>query len=120
MTIANRPSERPPLLLDLGAEDLRSGLLGLVVALVEVVKEALRLQAVNRMERGSLTEEEVERLGQALMALEAALEQIKVELGITQSVKTVRDSLDRLVRDVVSTALTPPINSGAEEPWERP
>ena len=113
MSMANQHPERGPAVLDLGAEDLRSGLLGLVVALVEVIKEALWLQAVNRMERGSLTEAEVERLGEALMALEGALEQIKEELGIGPSVKAVRDSLDDLVRDMVATVLAPRINIGA-------
>ena len=88
-------------------EDLKSGVLGLVVALVEIIKEALRLQAVKRMEGGSLTEDEVERLGEALMDLDAAIEKIKLEMGITESVKAVRDSLDRAVDDAIDSIVNP-------------
>lgn len=93
--------------LDIDEKDLKSGVLGLVVALVEIIKEALRLQAIKRMEGGSLTEEEVERLGEALMDLDAAIEGIKVELGIAESVKAVRDGLDRVVDDVIDNILDP-------------
>ena len=87
--------------------DLRNGVLGLVVALVEIIKEALRLQAVKRMEGGSLTEEEVERLGEALMDIDAAIEKIKVELGVAEAVKSVRDGLDRVVDDLFDGVLNP-------------
>lgn len=95
------------MIVDLDEKDLKSGILGLVVALVEIIKEALRLQAVKRMEGGSLTEEEIERLGKALMELDAAIEKIKLEMGIAESVKAVRDGLDRAVQDVVDTILDP-------------
>lgn len=93
--------------IDLSDQDLKGGVLGLVVALVEIIKEALRLQAVKRMEGGSLTPEEVERLGQALMDLDTAIERMKVELGITNAVKAVRDGLDRVVDDVIDSILDP-------------
>lgn len=93
--------------VDIDEKDLKSGVLGLVVALVEIIKEALRLQAIKRMEGGSLTEEEVERLGEALMDLDAAIEGIKVELGIAESVKAVRDGLDKVVDDVIDNILNP-------------
>jgi hypothetical protein len=95
------------MILDIAEEDLKSGVLGLVVALVEIIKEALRLQALKRMEGGSLTEAEVERLGEALMDLDAAIEKIKLEMGITESVKAVRDGLDRAVDDAIDGILNP-------------
>ncbi len=88
------------MILDIDQEDLSKGVLGLVVALVEIIKETLRLQAVKRMEGGSLTEEEMGRLGEALMNLDAAIDRIKTQLGIEESVKSVRQSLDRLVEDL--------------------
>ena len=42
------------------------------------------------MEGGTLTEEETNRLGEALMDLDAAIEEMKIEQGITESVKSVR------------------------------
>lgn len=95
------------MILDISEKDLKNGVLGLVVALVEIIKEALRLQALKRMEGGSLTEEEVEKLGEALMDLDAAIEKIKVEMGISESVKAIRDGLDKAVDDVIDTILNP-------------
>jgi len=93
--------------VDIDEENLKSGVLGLVVALVEIIKDALQLQAVKRMEGGSLTEEEMERLGEALMDLDVAIEGLKVEQGLTESVKAVRDGLDSVVDDVLDTMLSP-------------
>ncbi len=93
--------------VNIDEKSLKDGVLGLVVALVEIIKEALRLQALRRMDAGSLTEAEVERLGEALMDLDAAIHQIKMELGIEESVKSVRDGLDRAVNDVVDSILNP-------------
>ncbi len=95
------------MILDLSEQDLKSGVLGLVVALVEIIEEALRLQALRRMEAGSLSLAEIERLGQALSELEGAIERLKAETGSTESVKAVRDSLDKAVADAVGSLLDP-------------
>ena len=79
----------------------------MVVALVEIIKDALRLQAMRRMEGGSLTEEEIDRLGRALMDLDNAIEEMKKEQGITESVKSVRDGLDDIVDDVINKIINP-------------
>ncbi len=93
--------------VNIDEKDLKNGILGLVVALVEIIKETLRLEAVRRMEGGSLTEEEVGRLGEALMDLDAAIDQIKTDLGVREAVKAVRDGLDRAVEDALDTLLNP-------------
>jgi len=87
--------------------NLKSGVLGLVLALVEVIRDALKIQALKRMESGSLSEEECERLGKALMDLDIALEEIKEEQGITESVRAVRDGLDDIVDDVIDKLINP-------------
>lgn len=88
-------------------ENLKSGVLGLVLALVEVIRDALKIQALKRMEGGSLTEEECERLGKALMELDLALEQIKEEQGVAEAVRAVRDGLDGIVDDVIDRIANP-------------
>lgn len=95
------------MVISLDEKSLKHGVLGLVIALVEVIRDALRLQAMKRMEGGSLTEEEVERLGEALMELDSAIEEIKEEQGITESVRSVRDGLDHLVDDILDRMINP-------------
>jgi len=97
--------------IDIDEKNLKHGVLGLVVALVEIIKDALRLQALKRMEGGSLTEEEMERLGEALMDLDTAIEEMKKEQGITESVKSVRDGLDNIVDELLDKMINP-------ERWE--
>ena len=94
-------------MLDIDEKSLKHGVLGLVIALVEVIRDALKLQAMKRMEGGSLTEEEMERLGEALMDLDIAIEEIKEEQGIAESVKSVRDGLDEIVDDVLDRMINP-------------
>ena len=93
--------------IDINEGNLKSGVLGLVLALVEVIRDALKIQALKRMEGGSLSEEECERLGKALMELDIALEVIKEQQGITESVRAVRDGLDEIVDDVIDKLINP-------------
>jgi hypothetical protein len=93
--------------LDIDEDNLKHGVLGLVIALVEVIRDALKIQGFKRMESGILAEEECERLGEALMDLDIALEEIKEEQGITESVQAVRDGLDEIVDDVVDRMVNP-------------
>ena len=92
--------------IDIDEKNLKHGVLGLVIALVEIIKDALRLQAMKRMEGGSLTEEEIDRLGRALMDLDTAIEEIKKEQGISESVKSVRDGLDNIVDELLDKMIT--------------
>jgi len=95
------------MVLDIDEDNLKHGVLGLVMALVEVIRDALRIQAFKRMESGILNEEEMNRLGEALMELDIAIDEIKEEQGITESVKGVRDGLDEIVDDVVDRIVNP-------------
>ena len=93
--------------IDIDERNLKHGVLGLVIALVEIIKDALRLQALKRMEGGSLTEEEIDRLGRALMDLDTAIEEIKKEQGVSESVKSVRDGLDNIVDELLDKMINP-------------
>jgi len=95
------------MVVDIDEKSLKQGVLGLVIALVEVITDALKLQAMRRMEGGSLTEEEMERLGQALMDLDIAIEEIKQEQALIETVKSVREGLDGIVDDVLDKMLNP-------------
>ncbi|MCL5037576.1 MAG: gas vesicle protein K [Chloroflexi bacterium] len=93
--------------INIDENNLKQGLLGLAVALVEIIKDALQTQALKRMESGDLTDEEVERLGEALMDLERAIEQIMEEHGIAGAVRSVRGGLDDIVDDVINKMINP-------------
>ena len=93
--------------IDIDEDNLKHGLLGLVIALVEIIKDALNLQAIKRMEGGTLSEEEMERLGEALQDLDIAIEEIKKEQGVTESVKSVRDGLDSIVDELLDKMINP-------------
>ena len=88
-------------MINIDEDNLKNGVLGLVLAVVEILRDALQNQATRRIESGSLTDEEVERLGAALADLDTAIEGIKREQGLQQAVQSVRDGLDDLVNDVV-------------------
>jgi hypothetical protein len=71
-----------PRRLDASAEDIEAGLARLVLTLVEFLRQVLEHQAVRRMEGGSLSDDEVERIGTALMRLEERLGEIKVAFNL--------------------------------------
>ncbi|MFA6372208.1 MAG: gas vesicle protein K [Methanothrix sp.] len=95
------------MVIKIDEDNLKHGVLGLVMAIVEVIRDALQIQALKRMESGMLSEDEMNRLGEALMELDIAIEEIKKEQGITESVKGVRDGLDEVVDDVLDRMLNP-------------
>lgn len=69
--------------VEVGADDPESGLARLVLTLLEFIREVLEHQAVRRMESGSLSEEEVERLGVALLRLRERLDGLKDTFDLT-------------------------------------
>lgn len=88
-------------MIEIDEGNLKNGVLGLVMAVVEIIRDALQNQAARRIESGTLTDEEVERLGAALADLDVAIEDIKREQGLGQAVQSVRDGLDDLVDDLL-------------------
>lgn len=68
--------------LDADAEDVGRGLGRLVVAVLEIVRDLLERQALRRVDAGELTDAEVERLGQALLALEDRFAELREVFGV--------------------------------------
>ena len=83
--------------LDVEKENLSNGVLGLVMALVEIIHKILEHQAIRRMESGRLSDERIERLGQSLMKLEETIMEIESTHGLWESVAKLRKQLDDVV-----------------------
>jgi hypothetical protein len=66
-------------------ESPERGLARLVLTLVELLRQLLERQAVRRMEGGGLAAEEVERMGLALMELEAKMEELRTVFRLEEA-----------------------------------
>ncbi|MFA8436663.1 MAG: gas vesicle protein K [Marinifilaceae bacterium] len=63
--------------IDANPENVDSGLAKLVLTLIELLRKLMEKQAMRRLERGSLTDSEIEHLGETLMKLEDKMEELK-------------------------------------------
>ena len=88
--------------IDIDSDSLKDGLLGLVVALVEIIRDALKLQAMKRMESGNLSDEQIESLGKALLKLEEGIEEIKNDQEIAEEVNSTREGLNETVNELLN------------------
>jgi Gas vesicle protein K len=68
--------------LELEPGKIERGLLKLVLSLVELIRQLMEKQAMRRIEAGSLTEEEVDRLGRSLLEVETKIRELQVQFGI--------------------------------------
>jgi len=57
--------------------DSGRGLGQVVVAVLEILRDLLERQAIRKVESGSLTSDEIERLGQALIALDRRFTELR-------------------------------------------
>jgi hypothetical protein len=72
-----------PRRLNADPEGLEKGLAQLVLTLVELLRELMERQALRRIEAGTLSDEEVERLGRTFMALSERMDELKEVFGLT-------------------------------------
>jgi len=70
--------------IDIDPEDVERSLAGLVLGLVELLRQVLEKQAVRRMEGGTLTDDEIERVGLALMRLERKVRELATHFGLDE------------------------------------
>jgi hypothetical protein len=76
-------AEGLPPRLNTDPDKVENGLARLVLTLIEVLRKVLEHQAVRRMEGGHLSDEEVERLGVALLRLNDRMQDMKGIFGLT-------------------------------------
>lgn len=63
-------------------EDVRKSVAKLVLTLVEFIRQLLERQAIRRMEAGTMTPEETEAVGLALMRLEETVRELGGQFGL--------------------------------------
>ena len=76
--LADLPSK-----IQLQPENVRNGLAQLVLTLVELLRELLERQALRRIDAGSLTSGEVERVGTTFLRLTEEIDRLKEHFGFT-------------------------------------
>ena len=70
--------------LEIDGERVRNGLAQLVLTLVKLLHELLERQAIQRMDSGSLTDEEIERLGLTLMQQAEELDRLREAFNLKE------------------------------------
>lgn len=71
-----------PRRLNADPEELEKGLAQLVLTVVELLRQVMERQALRRVESGTLTDEEVERLGRTFLALSERMHELKEHFGL--------------------------------------
>ncbi len=64
-------------------ENADHGLAKLVITLVELIRKLMEKQAIRRVEGGTLSDNEIERLGETLMKLEMKMDEMKKLFNLT-------------------------------------
>ena len=77
-----RAAGRSPLRWNADPEEVQRSVAQLVLTLVEFIRKLLERQAIRRMEGGTLTDQQTEDIGRALMTLEATVRDLAARFGI--------------------------------------
>jgi Gas vesicle protein K len=65
-------------------ESVQRGLAQLVLTIVELLRQLMERQALRRIDSGSLSDEQEERLGQTFMELDRRMAELRDEFGLTE------------------------------------
>ncbi len=65
-----------PKRINISPENAEQGLAQLVLTLIELLKQLMEKQALRRMDSGSLSDEEIERIGETMMKLDARIDDL--------------------------------------------
>jgi hypothetical protein len=77
-----RAAGRSPLRWNADPDDVQRSVAQLVLTLVEFIRQLLERQAIRRMDAGTLTAQQTEDIGRALMTLEATVRDLAARFGI--------------------------------------
>lgn len=77
-----QPSSRTNGRINLDPDKAEHGLAQLVLTVIELLRQIVERHAMRRVEGGTLTDEQIENLGEALMNLEEKMEELKSIFGL--------------------------------------
>ena len=80
--LGTKLSDALPSRVNADERNVEKGLAQLVLTLIDLLRQLMERQAVRRMEGGTLTDEEVERLGRTFMLLEKRMGELKKSFGL--------------------------------------
>lgn len=78
----SRVQQMQPQRVDADPSNVEQGLAKLVLTLIELIRQLLEKQAIRRMDSGTLTEEQIERMGETFLKLEEKMAELKEVFGL--------------------------------------
>ena len=69
--------------IDANPESVEKGLVSLVLAIVELLRQLMERQALRRVEVGDLSDDQIERIGTTLMLLDERMAELREHFGLT-------------------------------------
>jgi len=68
--------------IDADPEAVERGLVSLVLTVVELLRQLMERQALRRVDQGTLTDDQIEKIGRTLMALESRMAELREHFGL--------------------------------------
>jgi hypothetical protein len=69
--------------IDADPESVERGLVCLVLTIVELLRQLMERQALRRVDQGDLTDDQIEKIGATLMALEERMAELQEHFGLS-------------------------------------
>ncbi|MDA1360717.1 gas vesicle protein K [Glycomyces luteolus] len=69
--------------IEVDRESVERGVAGLVLTIVELVRQLMERQAIRRIDQGDLTDDQIEQIGATLMALEEKMTELREHFGLS-------------------------------------
>ncbi len=80
----NQPAPQLDQHLAIDRDTAERSLVAFVLAIVELLRQLMERQALRRVDTGELTDDQIERIGSTLMALEEQITLLRVHFGLTR------------------------------------
>jgi CRISPR/Cas system-associated endonuclease Cas1 len=69
--------------IEVDRDGVEKGLASLVLTIIELLRQLMERQALRRVDQGDLTDEQVDRIGTTLMALEEQMDRLREYFGLS-------------------------------------